>query len=160
MLLTTFGCCEITVSSSCRGCHIKRLLLKMTLVAEKGIHSLNSRHSNIFQRMRAGEKDYRLLPSFLPLQLEHVFIVCFHNTAFALQVDFYFEVSLFQLAKILPTTTTENDVISKQSLFLRVDGFSVPHRCDFSMSLSAIGGLCSVCISATPCFFSSTHCAP
>ena len=35
------------------------------------------------------------------------FIVCFHNTAFALRVDFYFEFSLFQLAKILPTTTTE-----------------------------------------------------
>ena len=43
------------------------LLAEMTLVAEKGIHSLHSRHSNIFQRMTPGKKDYRLLSSFLLL---------------------------------------------------------------------------------------------
>ena len=66
--------------------------------------------------MRPDKNDYRLLSSFLLLQLERCalciflvahsvngvdwysevapLIVCFHNTAFALRVDFYFEVSL------------------------------------------------------------------
>ena len=65
------------LSSSCRECsrrqpccRTKLLLFQMTLVAEKGIHLLDSKHSNIFQRKRPDKKDYRLLSSFLLLELE------------------------------------------------------------------------------------------
>ena len=64
--------------------------------------------------MRPGKKDHRLLSSFLLLQLERR-VLCdvllvhrlFSQHSVSLRVDFYFEVSLFKLAKILPTTPTE-----------------------------------------------------
>ena len=168
-VIDNFACREI-LSASCRECsrrqprcRTKFLLFQTTLVAEKWINSLDLKHPNIFQRKRPDKKDYRLLLSSLLLQLERYALCDFllvhrlfsqHSVCLASWL-------LFRSQSFSAGEDFADYGDRKMTLFQRKPCFSVlkiPHRYNFSMSSSAIGGLCSVF--ASPCSFSSTHCAP